>query len=268
MKKITNVLEIPTDIKFVNGVSSVLFVLFLFLIMLSGFEYVLKNKIKSLHAISIQGEVLHSDISSIRHHITSKISGNFYSIDLIKTKQIFEAVPWINQAVVKRVYPGQIEVKLIEYKSKAIWGAREDMKLVDEKGVIFEASTEDDEYDQMPQLIGPEGRGKFMLDMYKDVSIALTPLKSKLKILELNSRGSWVATLDGGAHIELGRGGVTDVIDRVSKFSIGAESILTKLNKRSIDIQYIDLRHSEGYAMRMHGVSTLDLTAGNAALKK
>lgn len=268
MRKITNMLEIPIDIKFVNGMASVLFGFFLFLIILSGFEYVLKNKIKSLDVISIKGDVLHSDISSMRHHITSNVSGNFYSINLIKTKQIFETIPWINQAVIKRVYPSQIEVKLTEYKSKAIWGAREDMKLVDEKGAIFEVNTEDDELDQMPQLIGPEGQGKLMLDMYKEVSIALNPLENKLKILELNARGSWIATLDGGAHIELGRGSAIDVIDRLSKFSIGAEPMLTKLNKRPIDIQYVDLRHSEGYAMRMHGVSTLDLTAGNASLKK
>jgi cell division protein FtsQ len=145
---------------------------------------------------------------------------------------------------------------------------REDMKLVDEKGVVFEINTEDDEFDQMPQLIGPEGQGKLMLEMYKDVSIALNPLKNKLKILELNARGSWIATLDGGAHIELGRGSAIDVIDRVRKFSLGAEQMLTKLNKRPVDIQYVDLRHSEGYAMRMRGVSTLDLTAGNASLKK
>jgi cell division protein FtsQ len=268
MKKVTNMLEIPTDIKFVNGMSSLLFGLFLFLMLLSGFEYVLKNKIKNFDVISIKGEILHSDISSMRHHITSNVSGNFYSINLSKTKQIFETIPWINQAVIKRVYPSQIEVKLTEYKSKAIWGVREDMKLVDEKGVVFEINTEDDEFDQMPQLIGPEGQGKLMLEMYKDVSIALNPLKNKLKILELNARGSWIATLDGGAHIELGRGSAIDVIDRVRKFSLGAEQMLTKLNKRPVDIQYVDLRHSEGYAMRMRGVSTLDLTAGNASLKK
>ena len=268
MKNLNNMLEVPTDIKFVNGMSSMLFGLFLFLMILTGFEYIIKNKIKNLDVIAIKGDIFHSDIASMRDHIISKVSGNFYSINLIKTKQIFEAIPWVNQVVIKRVYPSQIEVKLTEYKSKAVWGAREDMKLVDDKGFIFEVNTEDDEFDVMPQLIGPEGQGKLMLDMYKEVSIALNSLKNKLKILELNARGSWIATLDGGAHIELGRGNAIDVIERVSKFSAGVELMLTKLNKRPIDIQYVDLRHSEGYAMRMHGVSTLDLTAGNAALKK
>jgi cell division protein FtsQ len=268
MKKTSTTLEIPPDIKLVNAVTSVLFGVFLFLIVLSGVEYIFKNKIKNLNAISIKGNILHSDISSIRNHITSNISGNFYSINLNQTKNIFENIPWINQAVVKRVYPSQIEVKLTEYKSKAIWGAREDMRLVDEAGVIFEANTEDDEYDLLPQLIGPEGQGKLMLDMYKYISIALSPLNMKLKILELNARGSWVAILEGGAHFELGRGNVTDIIDHISRFATGAEQMLTKLNKKMTDIQYIDLRHSEGYALRIHGVSTLDLSAGTASLKK
>lgn len=268
MKKIQNTLKIPVDIKFVDGLASILFGFFLFLIVLGSFEYIIKNKIKNLNIISIKGNVTHNDISSIRNHLAPNISGNFYSINLAATKQLFESMPWINQAVIRRVYPSQLEVKLIEYKSKAIWGVREDMKMVDEMGIIFEANTEDEEYDHMPQLIGPEGQSKFMLDMYKDISNALSPLKSRLKILELNARGSWVLTLDNDAHLELGRGSAVDVIDRISKFAVGAEQILAKLNKKTIDIQYVDLRHSEGYALRIQGVSTMDLTAINASLKK
>jgi cell division protein FtsQ len=268
MEKSTNTLDIPVDIKFVNGLTSVLFGFFLFLVALSGVEYFLKYKVKNLDNISIKGNVIHSDISSIRNNIASNINGNFYNINLTKTKKIFESIPWVNQVVVKRVYPSQIEVKLSEYKSKAIWGAREEMKLIDEAGVVFEANTEEDEYDQMPQLIGADGQGKLMLEMYKEVSVALNPLKIKLKVLELNARGSWMATLDGGAQIELGRGSLADVIDRMRKFSTGAQQMLVKLNKNTVDIQYVDLRHAEGYAMRMHGVSTLDLTAVHASIKK
>jgi cell division protein FtsQ len=268
MKKITDTIEIPADIKFVNGMSSLLFGFFLFLLVLSSFEYFIKNKIKNLDTITITGDVLHNDISSIHHHIASNISENFYDINLFNAKKIFETIPWISQAAVKRVYPNQIEVKLSEYKAKAMWGIREDMKLVDEKGVIFEVSDEDDMFDEMPRLIGPDGQAKFMLDMYKQLSIALNPLKIKLKTLELKARGSWIATLDGGAHLELGRGSAKDVIDRANKFSAGAELMLDKLNKKSTDILYVDLRHSDGYALRMQGVSTLNFTDGNASLKK
>jgi cell division protein FtsQ len=268
MTNMVNTLEIPADIKLINWLSNVLFCLFLLLVALSGFQYLSKNTTKNLDAIIIKGNIDHSDVSSIRNNIISNVSGNFYNIDLSRTKQIFESISWINQAAVKRVYPSKIEVRLTEFKPKAIWGVREDMKLVDDSGAIFEANAEEDEYDLMPQLIGSEGQGKLMLDMYKVVAIALEPLRNKLKILELNTRGSWIATLEGGAHIELGRGGAADVVDRANKFSAGAEQMLTKLNKKVIDIQYVDLRHAEGYAMRMHGVSTLDLTVANKSSKK
>jgi cell division protein FtsQ len=268
MKKFDNFIEIPLDIKLINGLSNMLFFGGFVLIVLCGFQYFFKHNTKNLTAVIIKGDILHSDVSFIKNKMISDAGGNFYNINLNKTKKIFETMPWVRQASVKRVYPSQIEVKLAEYKSKAIWGTREDMKLVDENGVIFEANTEDDEFDQLPQLIGPEGQGKYMLDMYKNILTALSPLPQKLKILELNARGSWIATLDGGAHIELGRGGVIEVIDRVTKFSASAEKMLNRLNKQPIDIQYLDLRHSDGYAIRMHGVGTLDLTAGNAVLKK
>jgi hypothetical protein len=44
--------------------------------------------------------------------------------------------------------------------------------------------------------------------------------------------------------------------------------MLKKLNKNKADIQYVDLRHSDGYAMRISGVSTLDLNAPNSTIKK
>ena len=262
------VAEIPSDVKYLNFMSNILFGVFLVLMFVVGFQYYLNNKIKNLETMIVKGDVVHNDARTLRNHVTSNLRGNFYSIDLRSTKKTFEAITWINQAVVKRVYPNQISVRLTEFKPKAVWGAREDMRLVDDQGMIFEAGVEDDDYEGMPQLIGPESQGKIMLSMYDNLSDALSPLQTKLKVLELNVRGSWIATLEGGALIELGRGNDIDVIARANMFSMGAEKMLLKLNKKVMDMQYIDLRHSEGYAMRMHGVTTLDTVTANTTIMK
>jgi cell division protein FtsQ len=268
MTKIIKSQDLPTDIKYINGLSCALYFLFAILMMGSLVQYLAKNKINNLGGVVIKGNVTHNNISSIRKQFHSNIHGNFYSIDLLKAKQAFESISWVNQAVVKRVYPNHLEVKLSEFKPKAIWGVREDLKLIDDLGIVFEGSADDEEYDQMPQFIGSEGQSKVMLDMYKDLVISLAPLQHKLKILELNARGSWIATLESGAQIELGRGNTNDVIGRVQKFANGADQLLAKLNKKTNDIEYIDLRHTDGYAMRMYGMTTLDLTAVNASIKK
>jgi cell division protein FtsQ len=259
--------KMPEEIKNINFYSNILYGVFFVFLILIGFQFFLKNKLNNF-SIIIKGDISHNDVKSVRNHIISNMSGNFYNMNLNESKKIFESLTWVNHAVIKRVYPNQIVVKLSEFKPKAVWGAHEDLKLVDENGVLFDVNTEEDVDDQMPQLIGPEGKAKLLLDMYKDLVITLSPLKNKLKILELNVRGSWIVTLETGAHIELGRGNPIDIISRVNKFTSGAEQMLVKLNKKILDIQYIDLRHSDGYAMRMQGVGTLDPVILNASIKK
>ena len=267
MTKIISSLDIPNDIKYINNLSNAMYILFILLLIGCIAQFIIKNKVENLNGIIIKGEVLHNDSSSIRNQINLNTFGNFYNIDLIKTKKTFESISWINHAHAKRVFPNKIEVKLSEFKSKAIWGNREDLKLVDDRGVIFEANAEESEYDQMPQFIGPDGQSKVMLEMYKNLATVFTPFQYRLKILELNARGSWTAILDGGAYIELGRGNSLNVMERTNKFVESVETILKKMNKNVIDIKYIDLRHSEGYAIRLQGVSTLDFTTINISTK-
>jgi cell division protein FtsQ len=268
MTKNFNSIELPVDIKFINGLSNVLFCLFAFLVMGNIVQYLVKNKINNLSGIVVKGNVIHNDIMSIRNEIGAKILGNFYNIDLIKTKQTFESMAWVNQAVVRRVYPSQIEVRLSEYKPKAIWGSRDDFKLVDENGIVFEVTFEDEEQDELPQFIGSEGQSKAILDMHKELVPLFTSLKYQITGLELNARGSWIATLGGGARIELGRGNSVEVIGRAQKFVNGAELMLEKLNKKIADVEYIDLRHTDGYAIRLRGVTTMDLSTANTFIKK
>lgn len=266
--KTINAIEMPNDIKYIYWLSNVLYFISILLFLIFGIQYYVKNEVNNLREIAVKGDITHNDISTIRSQLVSTVSGNFYNINLIKTKQKFEEMPWINHAVVKRVYPSQIEVNLSEFKPKAIWGIRDDLRLIDDAGIVFEAEMDEDQYDQMPQFIGPDGQNKAILEMYREISLALNPLQNKIKVLELNSRGSWIVTLHSGGHIEMGRGTVIDVIERAKKFSQGAEQVLAKLNKKMNDIQYIDLRHPDGYAMRVQGVSTLDLKDIYTSTKK
>ena len=141
------IVEIPSDVKYLNYMSNALFGMFFVLLFAVGFQYYLNNKIKNLEAMIVKGDVAHTEARSLRNHVTANLRGNFYSIDLRNAKKTFETITWVNQAVVKRVYPNQISVRLTEFKPKAVWGAREDMRLVDVQGVIFEAGVEDDEYE-------------------------------------------------------------------------------------------------------------------------
>lgn len=77
----------------------------------------------------------------------------------------------------------------------------------------------------------------------------------------LTDRGSWRAKLAHGAVIELGRGGVDEVMVRVQRVSQTLAQVTNKLGRKVTAIESADLRHDNGYALRLRGVSTQDVPA-------
>jgi cell division protein FtsQ len=62
-----------------------------------------------------------------------------------------------------------------------------------------------------------------------------------------------------GAVIELGRGSVDEVMVRVQRVSQTLAQVTQKLGRKVTAIESADLRHDNGYALRVRGVSTQDV---------
>jgi cell division protein FtsQ len=103
--------KMPEEIKNINFYSNILYGVFFVFLILIGFQFFLKNKLNNF-SIIIKGDISHNDVKSVRNHIISNMSGNFYNMNLNESKKIFESLTWVNHAVIKRVYPNQIVVKI------------------------------------------------------------------------------------------------------------------------------------------------------------
>ncbi len=75
--------------------------------------------------------------------------------------------------------------------------------------------------------------------------------------LGLSSRGSWHVLLDSGAHIELGRGRSEEVVTRTERFLRTVKQVAAQYGRTVASVEGADLRHNEGYALRMRGVTTV-----------
>ena len=64
---------------------------------------------------------------------------------------------------------------------------------------------------------------------------------------------SWRATLDNRAVLELGRGSDDDVVARSARFAATLGKVTDRYQR---PLEYADLRHHDGYAVRLKGVST------------
>ena len=79
-----------------------------------------------------------------------------------------------------------------------------------------------------------------------------------MQALELSARGSWRATLDGGAVLEIGRAQGESEVDELAERLRRFVASLPELTRRyQSPVLYADLRHRDGYALRLKNVSTL-----------
>jgi cell division protein FtsQ len=127
---------------------------------------------------------------------------------------------------------------------------------------VFVANVGDVEDDGLPKLEGPEGSAAQMLALYRRLQPTLAGLGMEIERLHLSGRGSWRAELDNGASIEFGRGAEDEVLARTERF---ARTLAAATARWRAPLEYADLRHRDGYAVRLRGVSTAAAMAAPAA---
>jgi cell division protein FtsQ len=139
-----------------------------------------------------------------------------------------------------------------------LWGNEGDARMVNQQGELFEANVAEADVERMPRLIGPDAQSAEVLGLYRLLSPMFGQLRFELSSLELTARGSWRAHLEGGSVVELGRGQAPQVQERVQRLTQTLTQVASRYGRRVSAMESADLRHDNGYALRLRGVSTLD----------
>lgn len=255
------VLAEPLDVKLMNAVSGLLILTFVGILGLAGLWALIRNPMFALTDISVSGDVQHNNAVTLRANVAPQLMGNFFTLDLFKARRAFESVPWVRKAVVQREFPNQLLVRLEEHQAVAYWGSVADSRLLNSVGEVFVANAGDLDNEAMPRLEGPDSESALVLAMYKALAPEFQKLRLPLKGLELSGRGSWRATLDTGTELELGRGTVEEVQTKVQRFVVTLSHVLTRLDKKVNSLESADLRHENGYAVRVRGLKTSEPVA-------
>jgi cell division protein FtsQ len=244
----------PADVRLMNATAGVLALVAAILLAAMAFLWLARQPLFAIRSITIDGDTTRNSVSTIRANAAPNLAGNFLTMDLANVRRAFESVPWVRLAVVRRVWPNRLRVQLQEHRAVAIWGGESaGDRLVNSFGEVFEANLGDVEDDELPTLAGPEGSSARALAMLGRVETTLAPLGARVEQLALSGRGSWQATLDSGAVVELGRGSDDEVIARADRFVATLPQVTGRYQR---PLASADLRHSDGYAVRLKGVST------------
>jgi cell division protein FtsQ len=248
---------LPGDVRLMQATASVLYALAGVALALLLLNWVARAPYFSLLAIQVEGDVTRNSASTIRANAAPKLAGNFFTADLLRSKQAFESVPWVRQAVVRRVWPNRLTVQLEEHRPVAVWGTGDSAtdQLVNSHGEVFQANLGDVEDDSLPALSGPAGSAPRMLIMLQQLQPVFDRMGAQVQSLVLSGRGSWRVTLDNAAEVELGRGTDEEVLSRAGRFVATLAQVTGRYQRA---LEYADLRHHDGYAVRLKGVTTVD----------
>jgi cell division protein FtsQ len=256
-------LATPMDVRLMNISAAVLAMGVLAVAAIGVARWAVRHPIFAITKITVHGDTVHNNAVTLRANVASRLQGGFFSLDLAQARAAFESVPWVRKAVVQREFPNQLRVQLQEHRSAGLWGTDGESRLVNTYGEVFEANAGDAESEDLPRLIGPEGHGSTVLELYRALNALFTSLDANIVEIELTGRGGWRMQLDGGAVIEMGHGTPSELLARVQRFIETYTQVLSTYQRAGLErIESVDLRHNEGYAIRLRGVITLVTAPG------
>lgn len=260
-----NTVVAPLDVRLMNITVAVLLSVFAALCVAAAARWVSRSSQFDIQNITVVGDTRHNNALTLRANVAPRITGTFFSVDLARVRAAFESAPWVRRAVVHREFPNRLRVALQEHRAVAFWGGEGDLRLINNYGEVFEANVDEVDQDSLPTLSGPEGQAGEVLAMFQALAPQFAEMQIPVEKLELSRRGSWSVQLASDAKLELGRGSVEEVQARTHRFLKTLTQIVTRYSRQPSAVESADLRHENGYAIRLRGVTTQ--TVGEAKSK-
>ena len=237
--------------------------LILFVLTLCAF-FALRALVRSpafpLRVIQISGDARHVGYDDVAKALDGRLSGTFFTLDLDSVRGMFETIPWVRRAEVRRRWPDRLEIVIEEHRPLARWGSLADARLVNVNGELFSGRTTA----ELPVFGGPSGSEREVAKAFAQYRELLAPIGLEPREVVLSARYAWHLKLSNGLSVQLGRDSDKELAsNRLSRFVEVYPRTLARLSRR---LGYVDLRYPNGFALRVPGVDRED--AGNGTRKK
>lgn len=149
------------------------------------------------------GELQHVSQAALRAVVAGRLKGNFFTMRLDDARRLFETVPWVAGASVRRVWPNRLVVTLTEHRALGVWS---DGRIVADDGRLFVANVAEAEvYGPLIDFEGPPQFAAEAVQRYREFAAALAPLSIEIERVKVSERASWSIEASDGQRIEVGR---------------------------------------------------------------
>jgi cell division protein FtsQ len=223
------------DPLWLRRIANFLFGMCVLSVLVTAGHYLVQRPEFALQRIEVTKPLRHVSKEQLARLIHEQIQGNFFTVNLVRTRLALEQVPWVRKVSVRRKFPWALAVDIEEHQVLARWNETE---LVNIYGEVFSGQYEP----SLPHFIGQPGTSEQVTRLYGELTQVMLPMKQPLTQISLSPRFSWQVRLANGIVLELGH---EQMQQRLARFVAVYPYSLAKL---SIHTKQVDLRYRNGFA--------------------
>ncbi len=201
-----------------------------------GARVFLDHPVRNLH---MEGNFERVTPVEVQAAMAPGLQGGFLTADLVELRDLVEALDWVKQVQVARLWPDTLAIRVTEHRVAGRWG---DHSLISLEGEVF-AGESRYIFPELPRLDGPPDTKRRVVDRYLELQGLLSAANLTLTALSVDKRGSWRVQLQGGQTVRIGR---SDVEQRLDRFFLLAAPLLRNEFAR---VSYVDMRYTNGFSV-------------------
>lgn len=210
----------------------------LLLVLGSLLWYLPKEQWLPIDSIRLVGRFEHVDRQALQQRMKPYLGQGFFSVDIEGLRARIEALPWVRETRIRRIWPNRLQLRVIERVAVARF---DEGRLIDRNGELFEADA--GAFGELPLVRGYEADSREVLQHYARIRPRFSELGLEIRAWQEDDKGSLSLRLDNGMELKLGS---RDRDEKINQFLV--------LYPRYIEpqqelIRTIDFRYSNGFAV-------------------
>ena len=191
-----------------------------------------------LNRLQVSSNAQYLPVSKLKSQIKKEVNGGFFNYNISALKTSLLENPWIKDVTIRKIFPHQLKVSVVEKKPLAIWNLS---GLVDQSGEVFYPSVMPKL--DLPQFFGLEADIPSIYQHYLTFQKVFSGIKRSVIKIAVNPQGVWSLTLDNGIKVTLGE---EDLMTKCQRFV----EAYPELHNPNMKIQSVDLRYADGFAVK------------------
>jgi len=201
---------------------------------------------------------------------------NIFTINVDALHDAWEEEKFFRKVHIQRIFPNTLRMSFEGHIPIAWWGTDKTSLMVNNHGEIFNdklssyleyfIDTENPLFSfsepNFPFFVGAPDDAAEILKMYQRLVPILSPLQSPIRLLEHTVHGRWRVDLDNGIQLKLGierMPDAADIMQSLQRLVSVLPNLLHQQRHGFDEIEYIDLRYANGYALKLRsGVTSFN----------